>query len=162
RAAAARPLYRATNGLSPSSGRSLPRRAADSAVAAAGSTAAGAIGSRKVASFIGQRLLDRSRHVGFGRTMPPPPAPTHRPPGRRPQTKRKMGRGPGSGRWAPACFTAPPHVYGRSFPIVSNRSCQRAGRLAMKADTHPDYHTVKIVMTDGTEFTTRTTWGKEG
>ena len=32
----------------------------------------------------------------------------------------------------------------------------------MKADTHPEYHTVKVVMTDGTEFTTRTTWGKEG
>src|SRR6266498_615592 len=32
----------------------------------------------------------------------------------------------------------------------------------MKPDTHPDYHTVKIIMTDGTEFTTRTTWGKEG
>jgi large subunit ribosomal protein L31 len=33
---------------------------------------------------------------------------------------------------------------------------------AMKANLHPDYHTVKVVMTDGTEFTTRTTWGKEG
>ena len=34
----------------------------------------------------------------------------------------------------------------------------------MKAmnETHPDYHTVKVVMTDGTEFTTRTTWGKPG
>ena len=32
----------------------------------------------------------------------------------------------------------------------------------MKPDLHPDYHTVKVVMTDGTEFTTRTTWGKEG
>lgn len=32
----------------------------------------------------------------------------------------------------------------------------------MKPETHPDYHTVKIVMTDGSEFTTRTTWGKEG
>ena len=32
----------------------------------------------------------------------------------------------------------------------------------MKADIHPEYHTVKVVMTDGTEFTTRTTWGKEG
>ena len=32
----------------------------------------------------------------------------------------------------------------------------------MKADTHPDYHTVKVIMTDGTEFSTRTTWGKEG
>ena len=32
----------------------------------------------------------------------------------------------------------------------------------MKADIHPDYHTIKVVMTDGTEFTTRTTWGKSG
>jgi len=32
----------------------------------------------------------------------------------------------------------------------------------MKPDIHPDYHTVKVVMTDGTEFTTRTTWGKSG
>ena len=32
----------------------------------------------------------------------------------------------------------------------------------MKPDIHPDYHTIKVVMTDGTEFTTRTTWGKEG
>ena len=32
----------------------------------------------------------------------------------------------------------------------------------MKADTHPDYHTIKVVMTDGTTFETRSTWGKEG
>jgi large subunit ribosomal protein L31 len=32
----------------------------------------------------------------------------------------------------------------------------------MKADIHPDYHTVTVKMTDGTEFTTRTTWGKKG
>ncbi len=32
----------------------------------------------------------------------------------------------------------------------------------MKADIHPDYHTIKVVMTDGTEFPTRSTWGKEG
>ena len=32
----------------------------------------------------------------------------------------------------------------------------------MKAETHPSYHTIKVVMTDGTEFTTRTTWGKAG
>jgi large subunit ribosomal protein L31 len=32
----------------------------------------------------------------------------------------------------------------------------------MKPDTHPDYHTIKVVMTDGTEFETRTTWGKPG
>jgi large subunit ribosomal protein L31 len=34
--------------------------------------------------------------------------------------------------------------------------------LDMKPDTHPDYHLVKVIMTDGTEFTTRTTWGKPG
>ena len=32
----------------------------------------------------------------------------------------------------------------------------------MKADIHPDYHTIKVVMTDGTEYETRSTWGKEG
>ena len=32
----------------------------------------------------------------------------------------------------------------------------------MKSDTHPDYHTVKVIMTDGSEFTTRTTWGQPG
>ena len=32
----------------------------------------------------------------------------------------------------------------------------------MKAEGHPNYHNIKVVMTDGTEFSTRTTWGKEG
>jgi large subunit ribosomal protein L31 len=32
----------------------------------------------------------------------------------------------------------------------------------MKPDTHPNYHSVTVKMTDGTEFTTRTTWGKKG
>lgn len=32
----------------------------------------------------------------------------------------------------------------------------------MKADTHPDYHEVTVVMTDGTEYKTRSTFGKEG
>jgi large subunit ribosomal protein L31 len=32
----------------------------------------------------------------------------------------------------------------------------------MKADSHPDYHTIKVVMTDGTEFITRSTYGKPG
>jgi large subunit ribosomal protein L31 len=31
----------------------------------------------------------------------------------------------------------------------------------MKQDIHPDYHAIKIVMTDGSEFITRSTWGKE-
>ena len=32
----------------------------------------------------------------------------------------------------------------------------------MKKDIHPDYHTIKVVMTDGTEFHTRSTYGKDG
>lgn len=32
----------------------------------------------------------------------------------------------------------------------------------MKADIHPDYHTINVVMTDGTTYQTRSTFGKEG
>ena len=32
----------------------------------------------------------------------------------------------------------------------------------MKSDTHPDYHMIKVVMTNGTEFMTRSTYGAEG
>ena len=32
----------------------------------------------------------------------------------------------------------------------------------MKADTHPDYHFITIVMTNGTEYQTRSTYGKAG
>lgn len=32
----------------------------------------------------------------------------------------------------------------------------------MKSGIHPDYHFIKVIMTDGTEYTTRSTYGKEG
>lgn len=32
----------------------------------------------------------------------------------------------------------------------------------MKAEGHPDYHFVTVVMTDGTTYKTRSTFGKEG
>ena len=32
----------------------------------------------------------------------------------------------------------------------------------MKTDIHPDYHDITVVMTDGSEFTTRSTYGAEG
>ena len=32
----------------------------------------------------------------------------------------------------------------------------------MKADIHPDYHEITVVMSNGTEFKTRSTYGKEG
>jgi len=32
----------------------------------------------------------------------------------------------------------------------------------MKPDIHPEYHLIKVVMTDGTEFVTRSTYGIAG
>lgn len=32
----------------------------------------------------------------------------------------------------------------------------------MKKNIHPKYHNITVVMTDGSEFSTGTTWGKEG
>ena len=32
----------------------------------------------------------------------------------------------------------------------------------MKKDTHPDYHFINVVMTDGTTYQTRSTYGKPG
>lgn len=32
----------------------------------------------------------------------------------------------------------------------------------MKQDIHPEYHEITVVMTDGTEFKTRSTWGNAG
>ncbi len=32
----------------------------------------------------------------------------------------------------------------------------------MKKDIHPNYHMIKVVMTDGTEYVTRSTWGNDG
>ena len=32
----------------------------------------------------------------------------------------------------------------------------------MKKEIHPDYHTITVVMTNGTNYQTRSTWGAEG
>jgi len=32
----------------------------------------------------------------------------------------------------------------------------------MKKDIHPDYHEIVVEMTDGSTFTTRSTWGSKG
>ncbi|WP_245524237.1 50S ribosomal protein L31 [Methylobacterium nonmethylotrophicum] len=34
--------------------------------------------------------------------------------------------------------------------------------MARTATEHPDYHFIKVVLTDGSSFTTRSTYGKEG
>jgi large subunit ribosomal protein L31 len=41
------------------------------------------------------------------------------------------------------------------------RGRPRGGQV-MKSDIHPSYHTITVKMTDGTEFVTRSTWGKPG
>jgi large subunit ribosomal protein L31 len=38
----------------------------------------------------------------------------------------------------------------------------KSRKIKMKTDAHPDYHMIKVQMTDGTVFETRSTWGKEG
>jgi large subunit ribosomal protein L31 len=35
-------------------------------------------------------------------------------------------------------------------------------KIKMKAQIHPDYHVINVVMTDGTQYQTRSTWGTEG
>lgn len=32
----------------------------------------------------------------------------------------------------------------------------------MKEGTHPEYHEINVVMTDGSSYKTRSTWGKPG
>ena len=32
----------------------------------------------------------------------------------------------------------------------------------MKADAHPNYHEITVQLTDGSTYTTRSTWGNEG
>ena len=32
----------------------------------------------------------------------------------------------------------------------------------MKKDIHPNYHTIKVQLTDGSSFETKSTYGKEG
>jgi large subunit ribosomal protein L31 len=51
-----------------------------------------------------------------------------------------------------------------NFPLAHQRrtGASQPAKVTMKPETHPDYHLIKVVMTDGTEFTTRTTWGKSG
>eukprot|EP01037_Dinobryon_pediforme_P009137 gene9137-9219_t len=44
---------------------------------------------------------------------------------------------------------------GRSEPVAPRS-------IPMKAKIHPDYHFIKVQMTDGSVFQTRSTWGKEG
>jgi large subunit ribosomal protein L31 len=49
------------------------------------------------------------------------------------------------------------------FAQGRSASSPRRDRIkTMKADTHPNYHFITVVMTDGTTYQTRSTYGKEG
>jgi large subunit ribosomal protein L31 len=64
---------------------------------------------------------------------------------------------------SPAVEDARPSRSARADAAVMHGSPQTsAERTTMKKDIHPDYHTIKVVMTDGTEYVTRSTYGKEG
>jgi large subunit ribosomal protein L31 len=50
----------------------------------------------------------------------------------------------------------------KSAPAQFEERRRRARGIVMKAEIHPDYHMITVVMTDGTEYQTRSTWGKPG
>ena len=52
--------------------------------------------------------------------------------------------------------------YARRFLFEAGRNRPQRRFAVMKSDTHPDYHMIKVQMTDGTVFETRSTWGSEG
>jgi large subunit ribosomal protein L31 len=46
--------------------------------------------------------------------------------------------------------------------LPSGPILQRATVMKKDADLHPDYHQITVKMTDGTQFVTYSTYGKEG
>src|SRR6187397_2550989 len=81
------------------------------------------------------------------------------------------GQEPPAGPCQPACRAARLAVLGRhTLPgrlpraaVMPSSHTERSERPMKKLeDFHPDYHMIKVVMTDGTEFETYSTYGKEG
>jgi large subunit ribosomal protein L31 len=50
----------------------------------------------------------------------------------------------------------------RGIEARAAKLARRYKVLPMKPNIHPQYHLIKVVMTDGTEFLTRSTYGKAG
>ena len=46
--------------------------------------------------------------------------------------------------------------------ITANKRLRINKDIHMKQGIHPEYHFINVVMTDGTQYQTRSTWGKEG
>jgi large subunit ribosomal protein L31 len=66
-------------------------------------------------------------------------------------------------RQATACQSRAQAVERASVSRRAGRNQPKSRKIKkMKSDTHPDYHMIKVQMTDGSTFETRSTWGKEG
>lgn len=50
---------------------------------------------------------------------------------------------------------------GAGAPVVQGAKVAKE-KMTRGATEHPDYHFIKVVLTDGSEYTTRSTWGKPG
>jgi large subunit ribosomal protein L31 len=51
---------------------------------------------------------------------------------------------------------------GRRFPSRAAALADEAAPMKKTDDFHPDYHRIKVVLTDGSEFVTYSTYGKDG
>jgi large subunit ribosomal protein L31 len=63
---------------------------------------------------------------------------------------------------APSHEINAPEIFALASRAEAKGAAVEQGTEVMKADIHPNYHTIKVVMTDGTEYLTRSTYGKEG
>ncbi len=66
-----------------------------------------------------------------------------------------IGRSPDSCNSQASRLCAPFLLAGRNQPQIERYA-------AMKPGIHPDYHNITVKMTDGSEYKTRSTYGKEG
>jgi large subunit ribosomal protein L31 len=63
----------------------------------------------------------------------------------------------------PQCGTSAVEIpFKSACPPSAGTAAEFSRESRMKSDIHPNYHTIKVVMTDGTEYVTRSTWGREG
>jgi large subunit ribosomal protein L31 len=68
---------------------------------------------------------------------------------------------PSSVHRCPSPAALSPAALAPPAPLGYNRA-SFFGSPAMKKGIHPDYHEISVVMTDGTSFKTRSTYGKAG
>jgi large subunit ribosomal protein L31 len=70
---------------------------------------------------------------------------------------RHISSWPALADWPPLLYEAANTCFGFAGATARPRF-----EATMKSDIHPDYHLVNVVMTDGTKYQTKSTFGKEG